>query len=161
MEKNKVVEIALTWEKEKYLQVLTQSNARFSWLNEISSCKAFRLGQKQALLDLADCGFSGMDAFDVENHVEMSNYKLEHYIDKENLKVDFTEELEKEEASVLEENTQASHSNPKIPSEKDQVKSCSADALGANPSELEGCLKVSSNQPSSKAFDDLINIKFS
>ena len=54
LEKNKAIEATLAQEKDKFLQVLTQSHYRFTRLNEISSCEAFKLVWEQALLDLAD-----------------------------------------------------------------------------------------------------------
>ena len=52
-------------------------------------------------------------------------------------------------------------SDPKDLLEKEQANSHLAATLGANPSELEGCFKVTSNLPSSRSFDDVVNIKFS
>ena len=53
------------------------------------------MGWEQASLDPKDHGFSSPNAFDVDNQVKANNYNLEHYIDKEDLKIDFAEELEK------------------------------------------------------------------
>ena len=62
---------------------------------------------------------------------------------------------------MLHEDNQASQSNPENPSEKDQVESHSVAASGANPSELNGCLKIASNRSSSGAFNDIIDSEFS
>ena len=67
--------------------MLTQSYSRFSWLNEVASCKVFRLGWEQALLDPIDRGSSDPDAFDVNNRVKANNYDLEYYIANKNLKL--------------------------------------------------------------------------
>ena len=104
-EKNKAIQSAKVQEKEKCIHILTHSHSRFSRLNEISSCEAFQLGWEQALLDLTAHDFSGLNAFNVANQVEVNNYELEYYISKKNLKVDFVEELKNEEASTLEGDT--------------------------------------------------------
>ena len=64
------------------------------------------------------------------------------------------------EVSILEEDTQASHSDPENPLERDQVESHSIGTSGANPLELEGCLKVISNASSTSNFDDVVEIDF-
>ena len=108
-----------------------------------------------------DSGFSGFDAFDVENRVEVNNYNPDYYTDKENLKVDFVEELDKEEGSFREEDDQVPQYEPKGLPEKDPTSTISAAASWANPSELEGCLKVVSNPSLFWTFDDVVNIEFS
>ena len=49
----------------------------------------------------------------METKVEVKIYDLEYYTIKENLKVDFAEELDNEEASTMGEESQLLLSNPK------------------------------------------------
>lgn len=93
---NKSLHTANLQEKKKCLHVFTHSHTRFSYLNKISSCEAFRLGLEQALLDPLAREFFDPKAFDAVNQVESSNYDLDYYVTKENLRVDFAEELEEE-----------------------------------------------------------------
>ena len=85
---------------------MTQSQARFIRLNEIVSCKAFKHGWEQALLDPLECDIFGPDAFDTENKVNVNNYDADYYTSNENLKVDFAEELHMEGSSNEEDEDQ-------------------------------------------------------
>ena len=60
-EKNKAIKAVFAREKDKCLQLLTQSHFRFIRLNEISSYEAFRLGWEKALLGPLELGFSSLD----------------------------------------------------------------------------------------------------
>ena len=128
-------------------------------MNEVSNCEAFRLGWEQALLDPLAHDFSGLEACDAMNQVESNNNDLDYYVTKENLEVDFVEDLD-EETETQGEGSQASKSNQPDPLAKDQAKSKSHVASGSNPSELEGCLNVPFGAILSGNFDDNVLIKF-
>lgn len=118
VEMNKALHKAKPQEKEKCLHVLTQSHTRFSRLNEVSDCKAFRLGWEQALLDPLVHNFFDPKAFDAVNRVESNNYNLDYYVTKENLGVNFAEKL-KEETETQGEGSQISKSGHPDPSYRD------------------------------------------
>ena len=54
-------------EKEKCLEVLSQSHSRFNHLMEFSGCETFRLGWEQALLDPSARVFSSPKDYDALN----------------------------------------------------------------------------------------------
>ena len=83
-------------QKKKCLQVLSQSHSCFNCFYEISGCEAFRLGSEQALLDPLQWSFSGPVDYDNLNRVKSNNFDLEYYATKENLGVDFIDELNEE-----------------------------------------------------------------
>ena len=85
---------------------------------------------------------------------------MEYYVSKENLGVDFTEELDGEDSSMQEDDSQVSLPGLDDHLAKDQTKSQFQALSGANTSELEGCLNVISNPPSTGNFDDNIEIDF-
>ena len=83
-------------QKKKCLQVLSQSHLCFNRFYEISGCEAFRLGSEQALLDPLQWSFSGPVDYDNLNRVKSNNSDLDYYATKENLGVDFIDELNEE-----------------------------------------------------------------
>ena len=96
---NRTLHQAQTHEKERCLEVLTQSHTRFNCLMEISSCEAFRLGWEQALTDPLARIFSSPKEYDALNKIESGNYDLDFYVMKENLGVAFADEMEDETES--------------------------------------------------------------
>ena len=56
-------------EKDKCLEVLSQSHSRFNRLMEVSGCKTFRLGWEQVLLDPSAQVFSSSEEYDALNKV--------------------------------------------------------------------------------------------
>ena len=134
-------------QKKKCHQVLSQSHSRFNYVYEISGYEAFRLGQKQALLDPLQRSFFGPEHYDDLNRVDSNNYDLEFYATKKNLGVDFTEELD-EETETQGEGSRASRSDHPRPSAKNQAEFNLPVALVTNPSELKGCLNILSSATS-------------
>ena len=96
---NQAMHQAKLQQKEKYMEVLSQSHSRFNRLMEVSGYKAFRLGWEQALVEPLAHVFVGLDDNDAPNHIENKNYDLEYYVSKENLNATFVEELEDETKS--------------------------------------------------------------
>ena len=62
---------------------------------------------------------------------------------------------------MMEEDNQAPQFDPENPPKKYQVESNLMVALGGNPLELKGCLKIASNPHLFDAFDDIVDIEFS
>ena len=83
-------------QKKKCHQVLSQSHSHFNRFCEIFGCEALPLGWEQALLYPVQWSFSSLEDYDNLNRVENNNYDLEYYVSKENLGVDFAEELDEE-----------------------------------------------------------------
>ena len=95
-EMNRSLQQAKVQQREKCLEVLSQSHSRFNRLMEISSCETFRLGCEQALKDPSVQIISSPEEYDDLNKIEHKNYDLEYYVSKENLIVTFAEELDDE-----------------------------------------------------------------
>ena len=87
---------AQTHEKERCLEVLTQSHTRFNRLMEISGSEAFHLGWEQDMIEPSVRLFSRPDEYDALNKIEGRNYDLDFYVRKENLGMTFTKEMEEE-----------------------------------------------------------------
>ena len=66
------------------------------------------MGWEHALLDSKSCDFFDLEAFDATNKVETKNYDLEYYVSKENLGVEFVEELDGEDSSIQGDDSQVS-----------------------------------------------------
>ena len=140
--------------------MLSQCHSCFNCFCEISNCEAFHLTWEQALLDPLLRNFIGPEDYDKLNRVECNNYNLEYYAAKENLGVDFTDELD-EETETQGEGSRASKSDHPDPLTKNQAKSKLPVVPSTDPLELEGCLNVPPGTISSGSFDDNVVITFS
>ena len=146
-------------QKEKCMEVLSPSHLRFNCLMEVSGCEAFRLGQEQALLDPSARVFVVPDDYDALNQIENKNCDLEYYVSKENLIVNFVEELE-DETETQGGGSQASKSNHSDLMTKDQAESKSKAITSGGASDLEGCLEIPTGLSTSSVFDDNLVISF-
>ena len=70
------------------------------------------------------------------------------------------EELVGEDSSMQVDDNETSPRELRGQQEKDQAKSRSQAAFGANPLELERCLKVIFDAPLTENFDDVVEIDF-
>ena len=95
-EMNRSLQQASVQQREKCLEVLSQSHSRFNRLMEVSSCETFRLGWEQALMNPSARVISSLEEYDSLNKIEGKNYDLDYYASKENLTVTFAEELDDE-----------------------------------------------------------------
>ena len=95
-EMNRSLQQASVQQREKCLEVLSQSHSRFNRLMEVSSCETFRLGWEQALMNPSARVISSPEEYDALNKIKGKNYDLDYYAAKENLTVTFAEELDDE-----------------------------------------------------------------
>ena len=63
-------------QKDKCLEVLSQSHSRFNHLIEVSGCEAFPLELEQALLDPLVRVFTVPEGYNAQNKVGNNNYNL-------------------------------------------------------------------------------------
>ena len=121
-EMNRSLQQARVQQREKCLEVLSQSHSRFNRLMEVSSCETFRLGWEQALSDPSARVISSPEKYDALNKIEAKNYDLDYYASKENLTVTFAEEFE-DEAEIRGSESHVSKSEHPETLAKDQADS--------------------------------------
>ena len=71
-------------EKERCLEVLSQSHTHFNCPMEILGYEAFCLGWEQILTNPLARIFSSPEEYDALNKIESGNYDLDFYVTKEN-----------------------------------------------------------------------------
>ena len=155
-EMNRALHQAKLQQKDKCLEVLSQSHSQFSRLMEVSSCETFRIGWEQALTDPLARIISCPEEYDALNKIEDKNYDLDYYASKENLTVTFAEELEDEAKNRGSESHISKSERPETLA-KDQEDSKLNVVASSRTSGLEGCLEIPS---SSGGFDDNLMITF-
>ena len=109
------------------------------------------------MLDPLACIISGLEEYDALNKIEGKNYDLDYYASKENLVVNFAEELD-DEIETQGGGSKALKSDHPDPSTKDQTKSKLKAVVSGGASRLEGCLEIPTT---SGGFDDNLIINFS
>ena len=141
---NRALQWAKLQQRDKCLEVLSQSHSWFNRLMEVSSCETFRLGWEQALSDPSTRVISGPDEYDALNKIEGKNYDLDYYASKENLTVTFTEEFEDEAENRGSESHVSKSEHPET-LVKDQADSKMKAVASGGTSGLEGCLEIPSS----------------